>query len=71
METHTEPFCGTFSLELAGGGQRLTGWNAGMVANTFGAVRGDDEMDLASLPRQSRQQRTDDALIVGVSEHGQ
>ena len=68
VESRTETFCRTFCLELAGGGQRSTGWNAGMVAHTFRAIGGDDQVHLASFPGQARQERADNALIVGMGE---
>src|SRR5688500_13432647 len=55
MESHAQPFRCTFCLELASGGQRLTGRDAGVVANPLGAIGGNDEVGLASLPRQTRQ----------------
>ena len=55
---------------VARGGELRSGRDLGEIANALGAVGGDHEMGLASLPREPRQQRADDALVVGVSEHG-
>src|SRR5438874_1075847 len=41
------------------------------ISNAFGAVGGDDEMCLASLSGELRQERPYDAFVVGVSEDGE
>src|SRR5918992_3656445 len=67
---HTEALGRALCLTRACGGERLTGWDAAMVAHALGAVSRDDEMDLPALAPQTRQERTDDALVVGMGERG-
>ena len=54
----------------ARGGQFRSGWDMCEVANAFGTVGRDHEMGLASFAGKARQQRADDAFVVGVSEYG-
>ena len=68
--SHAEPLGRAVRLLGACGGQLRSGRDVGEIANALGAVGGDHEMGLASFPREPRQQRADDAFVVGVSEDG-
>src|SRR6266566_77140 len=69
--SHAEPFGRAIRLLSTGGGELRSSGNLREIADAFGAVGGDDEMRLASLSGELRQQRTDDAFIVGVSKDGE
>src|SRR5256714_8548883 len=68
--SHAEPVGGAGGLLGACGCELWSSGNVGEIANAFGAVRSDHEMRLATLSRESGQQRTDDSLVIGVSEDG-
>jgi hypothetical protein len=68
---HPKPAGGAFGLLDARGGQLRASRDSGMVANALGSVGGDDEMHLPPIAGQSRQQRADDPLVVGVGEDGE
>ena len=66
--SHTEPLGRATRLQHARRGQLWPRWNLREITNALGAVGGDQEMGLASFPREPRQQRVDDAPAVGVGE---
>jgi hypothetical protein len=51
---HCETFRRTLRLLHTSRGQRLTRRDAGVIANAFGAVSRDDEMDLAPFASEAR-----------------
>src|SRR6266566_1345347 len=67
--SHAEPFGRAIRLLGPGGGELRSGGDVGEIANALGAVGGDDEMRLAPLSGELRQQWADDAFIVWVSEY--
>jgi hypothetical protein len=67
--SHAESGGGAVRLLGARGGELRAGRNVGEIANSLRAIGRDDEMRLAPFPREFRQKRTDDALVVGVSEN--
>jgi hypothetical protein len=66
--SHAEPGRRAVRLFRARGGELSPGGDVGEIADPFGAIGRDYEMSLASFSREARQQRADDALVIGVSE---
>src|SRR5688500_7257831 len=66
---HTETLRGAFGLEPTRVRERLARRNARVFANALGSVGRDDEMHLASRPRQTMEQGTDNAFVVRMREH--
>ena len=67
---HAEPVRGARRLLRACRRERGTGGDAGEVGHPLRAVGGDDEMGLAPLAGEAREERSDDTLVVGVREDG-
>src|SRR3954470_8390701 len=68
---HAEPVGGAGRLLGACGGECGAGGDPGEVGYALRAVGGDDEMRLATLSRETGEQRADDPLVVGMSEDGE
>ena len=69
--SHAEPVGRALRFLGARRSQLRSSRDVGEIANALGAVGGDHEMGLASFSREPRQQRADDAFVIGVSEDGE
>src|ERR1700693_646159 len=67
--SHAEPIGGAGRLFGARGGELRSSRDVSEIANALGAVGGDHEVGLASLSRELRQERADDAFVIRMSEY--
>lgn len=67
--SYAEPFRGAGGLLCALRGQLNAGREWREIPHALGAVRRDDEMRLATLACETRQQRANDAFVIRVCEY--